>query len=253
MKSSNLQWFFFLFQERREDARFWRRKAIELEEQKRWAQGPSGVSTTDNPYRSVEKARPNSAIEVKKMVNTPPSFNLSPRPASSCLPESTAGGLATIFSLLKNLFACIPGKNIKWNIWSKRGFFTVRLTTWESKGRPSQTSTVSPETCFHCSKVTIALVTIPCSEGGSVGHVVMDLQTIPRDGWPGQDPTIESSPPKWAMSTNSVNTVVENPNFNTPTSTAASDGGSTHRRQRRGSYTLDQPSPVLLAYLRYGH
>ena len=107
---------FFLFQERREDARFWRRKAIELEEQKRWAQGPSGVSTTDNPYRSVEKARPNSAIEVKKMVNTPPSFNLSPRPASSCLPESTAGGLATIFSLLKNLFACIPGKNIEWNI-----------------------------------------------------------------------------------------------------------------------------------------
>ena len=96
MTSSNLQCF-FLFQERREDARFWRRKAIELEEQKRWAQGPSGVSTTDNPYRSVEKARPNSAIEVKKMVNTPPSFNLSPRPASSCLPESMAGGLATIF------------------------------------------------------------------------------------------------------------------------------------------------------------
>merc|ERR1719295_1821703 len=66
------------------------------------------------------------------------------------------------------------------------------------------------------------------------------------------------------MSTNSVNTVVENPNFNTPTSTAASnlitptsaaasEGGSTHGRQRRGSYTLDQPSPVLLAYLsRYG-
>ena len=107
-------------------------------------------------------------------------------------------------------------------------------------------------------------MTIPCSEGGSVGHVVMDLQPIPRDGWPGQDPTIESSPPKWAMSTNSVNTVVENPNFNTPTSTAASnlitltsaeasDGGSTHGRQRRGSYTLDQPSPVLLDYLRYGH
>ena len=48
---------------------------------------------------------------------------------------------------------------------------------------------------------------------------------------------------KWE-STASVNTVIENPNYSTP------DEDSKPRLERRGSYTLDEPSPLLLAYMK---